>query len=200
MRARTLPAERIPLRVVALILLLDLLIVPLNPNGLRMFSYPIETLRSAAMQNYIAEWASPNFHHAEYWPFLLVVLGTFAALSWSRRDVRPRDLLLLLVSLYAALCSIRMMPLFVLVAVPLICLGLADWPTVRRSRVDHQTFPLLNGAIVVAMAAFAGVHIAQVIQRQPQAEMRASLPARSHFFRPTHPPARSSTTTTGAVI
>ncbi len=58
-------------RMVALIFLLDLLIVPLNPNGLRMFSYPIETLRSAAMQNYIAEWASPNFHHAEYWPFLV---------------------------------------------------------------------------------------------------------------------------------
>ncbi len=57
-------------------MLLDLLIVPLNPNGLRMFSYPVETLRSAAMQNYIVEWASPNFHHAEYWPFLLVVLAT----------------------------------------------------------------------------------------------------------------------------
>src|SRR5271163_4547777 len=97
------------LRTAALILLLDLLIVPLNPNGLRMFSYPIETLRSPAMQNYIAEWASPNFHHAEYWPFLLVVLATFAVLSWSRRwsriEVRPRDLLLLLVSLYAGLCS-----------------------------------------------------------------------------------------------
>ena len=35
------------LRFAALIFLLDLLIVPLNPNGLRMYSYPIETLRSA---------------------------------------------------------------------------------------------------------------------------------------------------------
>ena len=38
-------------RFAALILLLDLVIVPLNPNGMRMFSYPVETLRSAAMQN-----------------------------------------------------------------------------------------------------------------------------------------------------
>ena len=68
------------LRTAALVLLLDLLIVPLNPNGLRMFSYPIDTLRSVAMQSYIAEWATPNFHHAEYWPFLQIVLGTFAAL------------------------------------------------------------------------------------------------------------------------
>src|SRR5580698_6330095 len=87
------------LRTAALVLLLDLLIVPLNPNGLRMFTYPLQTLRSSAMQSYIAEWASPNFHHAEYWAFLLIVLGTFAALSWSRRKLRPRDLLLLVVSL-----------------------------------------------------------------------------------------------------
>src|SRR5437660_5841089 len=154
------------LRSAALVLLLDLLIVPLNPNGLRMFSYPIATLRSAAMQNYIAEWASPNFHHAEYWPFLLVVLGTFAALSWSRAQVRPRDLLLLVVSLYAGLCSIRMMPLFVLIAVPLVSQRLGDWPTSRPKRLRRPLAvrTLLNAAIVLAMALFAGVHVIQVIQ------------------------------------
>jgi hypothetical protein len=76
----------------AFILLLDFLIVPLNPNGARLFVYPVETLRSAAMQNYIAEWASPNFHHAEYLPFLLIVLATIAALAWSRPRLRLRDL------------------------------------------------------------------------------------------------------------
>ena len=172
--------------------MLDLLIVPLNPNGLRMFSYPIETLRSAAMQNYIAEWASPNFHHAEYWPFLLVVLGTFAALSWSRLELRPRDLLLLLVSLYAA-------PLFnPHDAVVRFDRGPADLHAARElaaerlqaaasARLTPRT--LLNGVIVLAMAVFAGVHVAQVIQRQPQAEMQStSPPAQSHFFR-AHPPA-----------
>src|SRR5580698_7161894 len=116
------------LRTAAFVLLLDVLLVPLNPNFLQMFSYPIETLRSKAMQNYIAEWASPNFHHAEYWPFLLIVLATFAALGWSCVPVRPRDLLLLVVSLYAGLCSIRMTPWFVLIAVPLVCAGLGNWP------------------------------------------------------------------------
>lgn len=177
------------LRIAAFILLLDFLIVPLNPNGLRLFSYPIETLRSAAMQNYIAEWASPNFHHAEYWPFLLLVLGTFAALSWSRPQVRPRDLLLLLVSLYAGLCSIRMMPLFVFIAVPIVCKRLGNWPRSnspsRRPQAASRT--LLNGVIVLAMAVFAGVHIAQVIQRQPQAEMQR-FPARAVAFLQTHSP------------
>ena len=177
------------LRMAAVMLVLDLLIVPLNPNGLRMFSYPIETLRSAAMQNYITEWASPNFHHAEYWPFLLVVMGTFASLGWSRREVRPRDLLLLLVSLYAGLHSIRMMPLFVLIAVPLICRRFTNRPTSQpRSGRPRSVFvPMLNGAIVLAMVVFAGVHTAQVIERQPQAEVE-SFPAHAVAFLQTRPP------------
>jgi hypothetical protein len=180
------------LRIAVLILLLDLLIVPLNPNGLRMFSYPIETLRSVAMQSYIAEWASPNFHHAEYWPFLLIVLGTFAALSWSRRELRPRDLLLLVVSLYAGLCSIRMMPLFVLIAAPLVCQRLGDWATsrsLRRLRPPSASAPLLNAAIVLAVAVFAGVHTAQVIQRQPLAEAQ-HFPSRAVAFLQTFPSGR----------
>jgi hypothetical protein len=175
------------LRFAALILLLDLLIVPLNPNGLRMFSYPVETLRSAAMQSYIAEWASPNFHHAEHWPFLLVVLGTFAVLSWFRREARLRDLLLLVVSLYAALCSIRMTPLFVLIAAPLVCQRLGEWLASRSQRSRPASAQLLNATIVLAMAAFAGFHTVHVIQRQPQAEMQR-FPARAAAFLQTHSP------------
>jgi hypothetical protein len=175
------------LRASALILLLDLLIVPLSPNGMRMFSYPIETLRSAAMQNYITEWASPNFHHAEYWPFLLIVLCTFAILNWSRRQVRPRDVLLLLVSFYAGLCSIRMMPLFILIAVPLVCQRLGDWPTSHETvRPPKVSALLLNAAIVLAVAIFAGAHTVDVIQRQPQSEMQ-DFPARAVAFLQTRP-------------
>jgi hypothetical protein len=179
------------LRIAGLILLLDLLVVPLNPNGLRMFAYPIETLRSAAMQNYIAEWASPNFHHAEYWPFLLVVLVTFAVLGWTRVPVRPRDVLLLAVGLYAGLSSIRMMPLFVLIAVPLIAQRLGHWPTSLsgRSRPAPAPQALLNALIVLAMAMFAGFHTFQVIRRQPQAE-RQHFPASAVAFLQAHPTQR----------
>lgn len=171
------------LRTGALVLLLDLLLVPINPNGLRMFSYPIETLRSTAMQDYIAEWASPNFHRAQYWPFLLLVLATFATLARSRQSVRPRDLLLLLTSLYAGLCSIRMIPLFVLIAMPLICKRLGDWPrsNSRLRRPQNWARLFLNGLIVLAMAVFAVVHTIQVIQRQPQVE-RQRFPARAVAF------------------
>jgi hypothetical protein len=176
-------------RIAAFILLLDLLMVPLNPNGLRMFTYPIETLRSAAMQNYIAEWASPNFHHAEYFPFLLIVLAMFVALSWSGKQVRPRDLLLLIVSLYAGLCSIRMMPLFVLIATPLVAKRLPAWPRgasqQRHPQPTSRSF--FNALIVLAMIAFTGIHTSQVIQRQPLAEAH-SFPARAVAYLQAHRP------------
>jgi hypothetical protein len=176
------------LRTAAFILLLDFLLVPLNPNGLKLFSYPIETLRSSAMQSYIAEWASPNFHRAEYWPFLLLILGTLAALGWSRLRVRPRALLLLLVSLYAGLCSIRLMPLFILIAVPFFCQAFGTRGEIRpesrgRPRISRS---FMNAVIVLGMATFAGVHVTQVIERQPQAE-RQAFPAGAVAFLQAHP-------------
>ncbi len=179
-----------PWRMTASILVLDVLLVPLNPNGTRLFSYPIETLRSTTMQNYIVEWASPNFHRSEYWPFLLIVLATFATLSVSRIRVRPRDLLVLLVSLYAGLVSIRLMPFFILIAVPIISGRLCVWPktTANSRRLPPAFGAYLNVAILVAMAVFASAHVASVIQRQPQAEAD-QFPLRAVSFLQTHPPA-----------
>lgn len=175
------------LRHAAFILLLDLLIVPLNPNGLRMFSYPFETLRSPAIQNYIAEWASPNFHRPEYWLFLLIILCTFATLTWSRLQLGPRDLLLLLVSLYASLCSIRMIPLFILIAVPLIARRVENWPrTSPQSHRNPASRTLLNAVIVFSMVIFASVRITQVIHRRPQAEAQ-QFPAGAVAYLQSHP-------------
>jgi hypothetical protein len=177
------------LRHAAFILLFDLLIVPLNPNGLRMFSYPFETLRSPAIQNYIVEWASPNFHRPEYWLFLLTILGAFATLTCSRLQLRPRDLLLLLVSLYASLCSIRMIPLFILIAVPLIAQRLGNWPHISpRPQRNPASRTFLNAVIVLSMVIFASVRITQVIQRLPQAEAQ-QFPAAAVAYLQSHPPA-----------
>jgi hypothetical protein len=191
-------------RFLALILALDLLLVPLNPNTVKLYWYPIATLRSSAMQRYIAEWASPNFHRAEYWPFLLIVLALFAILSWLRGAIRPRDLLLLCVSLFAAFCSIRLIPLFVLIAVPLIARQIAKWQSPKwgveklaqsRPLIDLLRGPLplparmtVNGIILIAMVAFAAIHTADVIQHQGQREAKV-FPERATAFLWTHPPA-----------
>jgi len=174
-------------RALAITFTLDLLLIPLNPNSWKMYLYPVDTLRSKAIQNYIAEWASPNFHDAEYVPFLLLLLATTAALAWSRLRVRPRDLLLLMVSTFAALSSIRMIPFFALIVVPILSrvvelrarsdrfasdshsankagLGWSSW------QVPAPYASLLNALIFLSVCGFVGFHIHRVVHRQPQVE------------------------------
>ncbi|HEX8422535.1 MAG TPA: hypothetical protein VF634_03945, partial [Pyrinomonadaceae bacterium] len=96
------------------------LVVPLNPNGLRMFSYPFETLNSHAMHAYIEEWFTPNFHLIISQPLALLIFATFAALALSPKRARASELLLLSVAAYTALRAWRNIPFFALVAVPLL--------------------------------------------------------------------------------
>jgi hypothetical protein len=192
------PSNHARLRALAITFLFDLLLVPLNPNGAKMYLYPVETLRSDAMPKYIAEWASPNFHHADYIPFLLLLLATMASLPWSRSRVRPRDILLLMVSTFAALSSIRMIPFFVLVAVPILSRALEwrnstarshDWPqgsTVARAPVPYAG--VFNALILFALAGFVGFQVNLVVQRQPRVEAQ-HFPAAAVAYLEAHPAA-----------
>jgi hypothetical protein len=174
------------LRPLALAFFLNVLLIPLNPNGARMYAYPIQTLRSHAMQSYISEWSSPNFHSVDYWPFLLLLLAVVARLAWSRTQVRPRDMLLLVVSTFAALSSIRLIPLFVLIAAPQLAKGAKAWLRDRPASPAKQHLAF-NAIILVAVAGFVAVHIALVFRQQTQAEAE-HFPAGAAVFLAVHPP------------
>ena len=54
------------LKQLALAFGLCLAVIALNPNGLRLYWYPLETLSSVAMHRFIHEWFSPDFHDPTY--------------------------------------------------------------------------------------------------------------------------------------
>jgi hypothetical protein len=112
------PAKRS--RLLLAVSALSVVVVPLNPYGFRMYAYPLETLRSSAMQSYISEWASPNFHAHKYLPMLAMLLASILLPVLSRQRLRPRELLMLLAMTFAALLSVRHIPIYVLVAVPIL--------------------------------------------------------------------------------
>ena len=189
------------LQALALTFLFNLILVPLNPNGVRLFSYPIETLRSRAMQDYIVEWFSPNLHSAEFWPFLLLLLGTIAALAWIPHAVRVHNILLLVASAYAALVSTRMIPFFVLIAVPIVSRQAHCWIVLRN--YGHTALPaaasgpkphktrflpklLFNTAMAAAMIVFVCLRVAGVLEQQPLVE-QAHFPAGAVKFFKAHP-------------
>ena len=183
--------SRLRVRPLATVLLLNLLIVPLNPNGFKMYSYPLQTLRSPAMQNYIAEWASPNFHRVDYYPFALLLLATLAILAWTRARMRAGNIVLLLVSTFAALSAIRVIPFFVLIAVPIIAAGLKSHPSAEAhvpSRRPLRAAPFVNAMILLLLAAFVGIHISQVIRLQANAEAQ-HFPSQAVAFLDTYPAA-----------
>ncbi len=91
-----------------------------NPSGVELWIYPFLTLGSGAMQAYIQEWLSPDFHQTYFWPFAgMLALGV---LGWIFNKNRPTitELLLLLGTGAAGLLSARHIPLFAIVATPII--------------------------------------------------------------------------------
>lgn len=172
------------------------LAVPLNPNGLRMFMYPVETLSSKAMQAYIQEWFSPDFHQLMGQPFAALLFATFAALALSPKRVRPGELLLLLFSGYLALRAWRNIPFFALIAMPLLAEHAWSWLTAQswgrwllreekretgRKAVGKYVFNAM--ALIVIPLAVCGARVAHTAARQPEVEVKEYPSAAVEFLR-----------------
>ena len=174
-----------------------LAVVPLNPNGFRLYSYPIETLRSKAMQTYISEWFSPDFHAAKYLLFLSMVLAMLVLLSIGSRRPRIRELVLLCATLLEALRSVRHIAVFVLVAVPILCKLMGGRRPEHRS-IDQLLGPRVrqltragaafNMIVLIAFATFTFVRVRLVALEQPQLVAQHFPAASLQFIRTAHPP------------
>ena len=102
-------------------------VVPINPNGFRMFSYPFETLSAPSMQNFIQEWLSPDFHQLRFLPLAALIIATFSAMALSPARPRPGELFGLAALTMAALRSGRHIPIFAIFAAPLFAKYFALW-------------------------------------------------------------------------
>jgi hypothetical protein len=168
------------LKLLGMVFVACLAVVPLNPNGFRIYSYPFQTLRSAAMSRFIHEWFSPDFHDLTYLPLLLILLALIAGLAISPHRPRLRNLVLLLVAIPAALRSVRHIPILILVLVPILaelvqaCLerwNAAQWferPVERPTgRILFVNLILLSGFLI-----FAVMRVDYVVKRQGETEAR----------------------------
>jgi hypothetical protein len=184
---------RLRLRTLAVTTVACLMVVPFNPNGTKMYFYPIDTLRSAAMQKYIAEWASPNFHDAKYLPFAGMLMALLFLLSTSSKKVRPRDLFLLLIMTAGALRSVRHISIFVLVAVPILSdLARGLWreqrwqSATRRARSGQKL--ALNAMVLATFLVFTAVRLDRVVADQRLTEADHFPSGAVAFMASHHPP------------
>ncbi len=177
------------------------LAVSLNPNGVRLYSYPFETLTSHAMMKYIEEWFSPDFHELMFLPLAVLIFATFCALALSKERARPSELLLLAATGYAALRSGRNAPFFALVAMPLLAAhgwhwmtaqSWGRWLTAPEKREEGRQAALkfvLNVALLIAIPlAICFVKVGRVVANQAQDEAKNFPVAAAGFIRTQKPP------------
>ncbi len=169
-----------------IVLVICCAVVPMNPNGTALYWYPMTTLRSHAMQSYIAEWFSPNFHEAKSLPFLAMLLAVFICMAVSPRRIRIPSLLLLLATTWSALQSTRHIPIFVLVAVPILAelvqFRLAS-PAMQKSRSSPRSLQILNYVVLLTFLGFTFVRVRSVEQSQPRVEAKAFPAAAVQFIK-----------------
>ena len=152
-----------------------------NPNTFKMLWYPFETLGSSAMQLYIEEWAPPDFRRTWYWPAIALLFGGAIAVAFSRRKRDLTDLAFFFGLGFASLLSARHIPLFAVVAVPVLTryaaqieVGRLRWDLTRlpRPRRPARGMVLLNWALVLVFALLGALWVADVAIQNRDVEAR----------------------------
>jgi hypothetical protein len=83
-----------------------------------MLAYPLKTVSIGALQEFIQEWQSPNFHQLHVQPFAWLLLLTLGMVGASRRRLALTDFLLVAGFAYMGLLAGRNIALFALAAPP----------------------------------------------------------------------------------
>ena len=77
----------------------------INPNSYKMWLIPFQTVGVGVLRQFIQEWASPDFHSPETWPFVFFILLLFIIQSLNSRKANYQQLIpavvFILMSLYA---------------------------------------------------------------------------------------------------
>ncbi len=177
------------LRSLFLVLLPSIAIIAFNPYGMKMYSYPFETLHSQAMQSAIQEWASPNFHEIKHLPTFILLLALLVLFAVQPRKVRPSQMLLLLAGITGALLSVRHIPLFVLIAIPTISRLLQscadEYGIMAQRRTQHSSSThtaVIYGLLALVVMAFAIIRVLGITRRQAQDEATMFPQAATSFL------------------
>ncbi len=183
------------IRRLAAITIIAGLVLAINPNTIQMWGYPFRTVGIGVLQNFIQEWASPNFHGRETWPFIFLLLGTFAAVGLARKRLDWTDLTLTAGTAFLSLYAGRNISTFALVAAPVLSRHANAWLEERGLRLARprpaRGFALvLNWAILALVILGVWLKIAATLNPKLVAEAQAdSLPVRAAAYLNEHQPA-----------
>lgn len=113
------------------------LAVLINPNGLDTWRIPFQTVGVQSLQQFVSEWASPDFHELAQQPLLWLLLVVLGAVGFSGRRLDATDFLSVAWFTALALVARRNYGPFALVAAPVAARHI--WPALTGwwQRVQH---------------------------------------------------------------
>ena len=133
----------------------------LNPNGWRMWLIPFQTVGMGVLQEFISEWASPDFHQLAQQPFIWMLLAVLLALAFSRRRAAGFEAVSVALFAWMGLTARRNFGPFALAAAPVLARHLEDvlrqvWERLpeRTRRALRAQSGFLNAAPTRGEAAF----------------------------------------------
>ena len=146
--------------------LLSVLLLVINPNTTKMWTYYLDTVNIDALRDYIQEWRSPDFHPLFTHPFIWLLLGTLGAMGLSGRRADGTDLALVGMFAYASLLAARNIGPFALVVAPALSrhtaafLARCGWEAKLRKGYRHtQTRGAINLALLILIVLAALVKV-----------------------------------------
>ena len=122
--------------ILAAVLMLSIPFLALNPNGLALYTYPLETSSIAAHRDFISEWQAPDpgtFIGQVFIGFTMLI--TLPALWVGRRAMRLADALWIIGLTFMIVIGARFLLLAPIIAMTA---GLYIEPAIARSRVGRQ--------------------------------------------------------------
>jgi hypothetical protein len=153
--------------VLCVVLGASVLAALVNPNGLHILIYPFQTLSSPSMQKLIQEWFSTDFHLMQWQPFALFILLLIGAGMFTGRRLSITKILLVLLLGYAALRSMRNIPLFVIAAIPVLSEQIGSFLNIpSAAQSSSRLFRWLAPICLALFILVAGFRFVQVLQEQ----------------------------------
>ena len=114
----TLPWAK--LKKLGLVTLVAVAALIVNPYGIQILRVPYATISIGALQNYIEEWNSPNFHERNTWPFVFLLLALLGAAGASKKRLDWTSFFLVSGTAFMGLLAGRNIATFAIVATPVL--------------------------------------------------------------------------------
>jgi len=149
----------------------------LNPFTIGTWTLPLTTVNIGALQDFIQEWQSPNFHELFQQPMVWLLLLTLVVIGWSGRRLDATDAVTLALFAYITFLARRNIGLFALVAAPILSRHAAAWWARTRwaDRALSRGQPIVNaiilGLIVLAAALKSIVPLLPSTIKQAEADL-----------------------------